>query len=976
MAENSLQNQKNEISFVLSEKAKAIIEKFEEKLREGKYTAEKKNGIRAELLWQLLGQKFPEIVKKVEEIEVLSLSSLQNAKVVLEVLRKEEPLLSLGLVLLHSVVPIQEYGILEKEKIETLYDEIPAVVDYYCYVIVNYDAAYSVFKNKYFEFCMRLYGRAKKVELLHNDDTSYPLWWVLLGMDTNNTPYNKRNRYVPNGQFDLVILSEDEDSADESTFYLNGNTFQMNDFISDHLSIDGTLFYKAPDSCINNAAWLPFRKWVVDNGFLHGVIQLPHTKEGGQILIINKQKSDSVFFVNATQDFWEDNKLNTEKLLEAILEKNPYYYKEIAIEDYVSHNSNYDTFVLRQFARQLIPTPKEGEVLASLKDLVDVYESEIEEDVSCYFLNKPYYFKNDLHESLEAVMMPQARRVPSKKFFLLKWDDNVIGYEPSCACAYQTEFDDFNYDSSTGVENPCDSNYNPIICTYPNAIVFKLKEAPSVPIDPYYLAKLLSSSKEVFAQLECYKLPYCDCVMETEDFLSVVVAIPSMEEQQRILNLDRQHLQKETVSAFSNSESNDKIKVLWIGYDKTLEKVSPSLVEISISKHQCWDDAKGLLDNRDDFSQWSAIVFGPHFKIDSTTPSSSSNVFLFSRVLSNLSTKNNSEIPWYVVTDGNDSFLSNLYDFDQLTGRESDWGDFMYNMDSKEQMLSLIETIKKVDPFKNYKNRIKYQYRKVFDVIGDYFEPESESIMTDILSELHYPEENKNFKPVLYYNLLRHMIEYLFRAANVFGLIPDYFIEDGRVNLTGCSLYLSGKEFNPSKKSDIQSIYYEGGERVFDENIEKVVKNILDITHHHSHTTNINKEDEKELSAYYSETHSPYLLFGFTIQLCEVIIWFGNYVKSHNNREANLAKCKVVKKETESIQEQKPVIEEYEGKTFLLEQDEKGNLHCSFCMVSYHQHQKKLGKMVRLHNVEKNSQKEELRDIYPYFAKKVEVVDM
>ena len=33
--------------------------------------------------------------------------------------------------------------------------------------------------------------------------------------------------------------------------------------------------------------------------------------------------------------------------------------------------------------------------------------------------------------------------------------------------------------------------------------------------------------------------------------------------------------------------------------------------------------------------------------------------------------------------------------------------------------------------------------------------------------------------------------------------------------------------------------------------------------------------------------------------------------------------------------------------------------------------------MVRLHNVEKNSQqKEELRDIYPYFAKKVEVIDM
>ena len=34
MAENSLQNQKNEVSFVLSDKAKAIVEKFEEKLQQ------------------------------------------------------------------------------------------------------------------------------------------------------------------------------------------------------------------------------------------------------------------------------------------------------------------------------------------------------------------------------------------------------------------------------------------------------------------------------------------------------------------------------------------------------------------------------------------------------------------------------------------------------------------------------------------------------------------------------------------------------------------------------------------------------------------------------------------------------------------------------------------------------------------------------------------------------------------------------
>jgi hypothetical protein len=37
------------------------------------------------------------------------------------------------------------------------------------------------------------------------------------------------------------------------------------------------------------------------------------------------------------------------------------------------------------------------------------------------------------------------------------------------------------------------------------------------------------------------------------------------------------------------------------------------------------------------------------------------------------------------------------------------------------------------------------------------------------------------------------MVEYLFRAANKIGLLPDYFIEGGKVNLQGSSLYLAGK---------------------------------------------------------------------------------------------------------------------------------------------------------------------------------------
>ena len=52
MAENSLQNQKNEVSFVLSEKAKAIIEKFEKQIENR--SENDKNELRIDLLMLLV----------------------------------------------------------------------------------------------------------------------------------------------------------------------------------------------------------------------------------------------------------------------------------------------------------------------------------------------------------------------------------------------------------------------------------------------------------------------------------------------------------------------------------------------------------------------------------------------------------------------------------------------------------------------------------------------------------------------------------------------------------------------------------------------------------------------------------------------------------------------------------------------------------------------------------------------------------
>ena len=421
---------------------------------------------------------------------------------------------------------------------------------------------------------------------------------------------------------------------------------------------------------------------------------------------------------------------------------------------------------------------------------------------------------------------------------------------------------------------------------------------------------------------------------------------------------------------------SDKVfyKVLLVDDNKALgASLQPQAERYSLDLQQCecWEDAVKMLSNKNDFLGWDAIILDARCVDKKGNPA---DLYFLRSVLRDIDVfceRYNSKVPWYVLTGGGEDFEHEMEGVKRTaTPRdEKVWGKMLYFKDKprdengKDDVDYLFENIQRAAPLRT-RNKIKHQYSALFEVMKScQFEPESEEIMISVLSALHFPEENKGFDPVLYYNRLRQMVEYLFRAANKIGLLPDYFIEGGKVNLQGSSLYLAGEAFTPSKDSTILSIRYgEKGESVFHKNIASIVKNVLSVTSQHSHTTEIDKEDEKELLAYYSETYSPNLLFGYALQLCEVIIWFGNYAESHSDKKANLAKCKEVNKK-----------DEYEGKSLLLEQDEKKNLHCGSCLVSFKDNQDYIGKMVRLSEIKDNKQTGELQKKYPYFARVVEL---
>ncbi len=526
MAENSLQNQKNEVSFVLSEKAKAIIEKFEKQIENR--SENDKNELRIDLLMLLVRRLHPEVLSadaKGPFIELYRMNNSTSDK-------------NLGFLM----------SCLEENELVFLDNDFKSIWSYYRSMLCIEGIAKS---NDYEELllCDSLMPNKKRKFVLNYSlatldvDSIMSLFKEERGQDTEFDARLAELEIAVNTfsglTFDRIVVSSLSSIS-------NSNLYSFVEFVEKYVKNDGIIFILGSPTEINKLDYQQFHKWAVDNKFLHGVIEmddLPSYDANRQILVLSKQPTDSIFFA------WIDGPMDgegpsIEEIARVLSEKNPDYYKEVSLEDFKAHNGNYYTFAKRQFVPSIIAN--EGETVVRLGDLVDLYESEVEEDISCYFLNRPYYFINDYYGNIEAVEMPQARRVPNDKFFLFRWDE--FAYEFSCA--YQSvDYDGLliDGDSSTGVGYPYDNyTHDPIICTYPNSIVFKLKEAPVEPIDPYYLAKLLYSSREVYAQLECYKLPFSDCILEKDDFLSILVAIPTMEEQQRILNMDRQKALAET----------------------------------------------------------------------------------------------------------------------------------------------------------------------------------------------------------------------------------------------------------------------------------------------------------------------------------------------------------------------------------------------------------------------------------------------
>lgn len=354
-----------------------------------------------------------------------------------------------------------------------------------------------------------------------------------------------------------------------------------------------------------------------------------------------------------------------------------------------------------------------------------------------------------------------------------------------------------------------------------------------------------------------------------------------------------------------------KYNVLWL--EDEPEK-SPTFEEecredFGLYLHQCGTTAEGIAQLEKDIDKWDAILLDakmPEY-VENSVATIDGLRAVKEAIIRACSKR---KIPYFIST-GQPDLISNDM-FKQAFGEY-----YRKGTDDEKLMKDMVKAIESTP-----KEQIKNIYHHSFAAIENLgMDNEAEEIALAILLPMHYPKDYPDFSPKLHYNQLRHFLEYLFRACGKVGIIPAVYVADakGKVNLNQCSIYLAGKE------CDVLKIKYgtSKDDRIIPQHIETIIWSVLEFGNIHSHTTDMNISDQKLVEKILESANSRMLVFGFMLQLLEVVSWFGDLRLGLDSGKKVLLPCSSIP----------DYVTKYKGKTYKPVKDANGYWHCDECSV-------------------------------------------
>ena len=345
-------------------------------------------------------------------------------------------------------------------------------------------------------------------------------------------------------------------------------------------------------------------------------------------------------------------------------------------------------------------------------------------------------------------------------------------------------------------------------------------------------------------------------------------------------------------------------KVLWVDDDTSIIDAYQTTAEgynIDLCAVTNWQEAKKLL--KDSFEDYSAIILDAECKMNAEDPEECGFIHKVLMDLNKFFGKKQIDIPWYILSAGTMDGFESVMNYAQYSHAEydKDWGNMVYSKtapaDESNSKYKLFENIQRIASNK-ISNKVLACYQETFRYLGEgnlIDSKDARNTMLKMLTQLHYPEENPRFE--YHGNPLRKVLEHLYRAANKKGLLPsDCFDNRGQLNLLDANRYMSGE---PTKHSSLRygkaskNKEKNDGDTIFPKYMGYITLNIINFASTDSHTTENNEYTLTDKDLVINEDTKE-LFFGYVLQLCHVIKFFGHFVETHNNKEENLKMIKKV----------------------------------------------------------------------------------
>lgn len=435
-------------------------------------------------------------------------------------------------------------------------------------------------------------------------------------------------------------------------------------------------------------------------------------------------------------------------------------------------------------------------------------------------------------------------------------------------------------------------------------------------------------------------------------------------------------------------------KVLWVEDQKEIvesTKLDADQYGIELDHYSNWQDAEVNL--RNNFDDYTAIILDAYCKIKPTEDIKEEFINAVLPSLARMFGEKKRFIPWYILSAGTMNYFTHTVQGAEYQHQTDEWGQMLYIKDAPDDdpknSRFLYENICKVGK-EQANNIVLFRHRDVFSYLGKdkLIDERARKIMLKMLSALYIPEENIKYEYAG--NPLRKVIEYVFRAAKKIGILTEAcFDSKDHIVLLDASRYLAGLNINcyEGKKITHQARWGKAGtgkdgaegDCVFTNDIAMLVKNILNYSSSDSHTY--------EDLPYLIDEQNKELFFGYVLQLCHVIKWFGKYADEHSNIEENrkmqivmdapaeMSKSKEsfkVKKASKAkeviIQTVPPSAEDFKGRKYLVNKD-GDTLYCGSCKLDSSLPCKG-GQIVTIIDVKTNEGEDKGK--YPFVAIKVE----